>query len=303
MLTVQFTWFKCGGISIGLSWAHILGDAFSASQFINLWGKFLSGQVPIQQLDMPSIRKNSNNKKNPLPQVAKVPFSIQKVLLDPVGDQWLINNQCKMQYHSFHLTAKQLNHLTQAAKSVKPFEVISAIMWKSLAKIRGKSSEPKIVAVCRRNAGSWDKEVELPSNSHVTVSTIQAANLKAAVAEADLAELAKLIAHKHEDETNLVGEVMDQKENDGKSHDFILYGAHLTFVNLEEVKIYGLELRGQKPVFASYYLYGVGDEGAILVLPGPASGKYEGGKLVNLVLPENQLEELKYELRKEWGIF
>ncbi|KAL3504876.1 hypothetical protein ACH5RR_034717 [Cinchona calisaya] len=300
LVFIQFTWFKCGGISIGLSWAHILGDAFSASQFINIWGQFLNGQLPIQQIDdMPSTRK----KNNPLPQVAKVPFSIQRVQLDSVCDKWLVSNNCNMGYHSFHLTAKQINHLIQAAKSMKPFEAISAIMWKSLAKVRGKSSEPKIVTICStNNSGSWDKENGLPSNSQVKICTIQAANLS--VEDADLEELANLIAHKKKDETNLVEEIIDQKENDGKIDDFVLYGAKLTFVNLENAKIYGLELRGQRPIFASYSLSGVGDEGAILVLPGPASdGKEEGGRVVNLVLPEKQLEKLKYELKKEWGIF
>lgn len=88
-----------------------------------------------------------------------------------------------MQSHSFHSTAKQLNYLTQAAKFVKPFEVISAIMWKSLAKVRGKSSEPTILTICSRNVGSWDKENELPNKSQASIITIEAANLNALVAQ------------------------------------------------------------------------------------------------------------------------
>lgn len=298
LVFVQFTWFKCGGISIGLSWAHVVGDAFSASHFINIWGQFLTGQVPPHHLGTyynPKIKKS-------LSPLAKVPLSIQRVLLDADGGHWLTSDHKKMRTHSFHVTAKQLNHLTEEAKLAKPFEVISAIIWKSLAKTSDKVEEPKIVTLISStgDAASWDKENELPSNSRVVISTIEA--VEAPLAHADLAELARLIAQKQEDETNLVEQVMmDQKGiDDGVCGDFILYGARLTFVNLEKIDVYGLKMRGHQPVFASYSLSGVGDEGAILVLPGPPPE--EGGRVINLILPENQVEELKRELRNDWGI-
>ena len=46
-----------------------------------------------------------------------------------------------------------------------------------------------------------------------------------------------------------------------------MYGANLTFVNLEEADFYGMELKGQKPVHVSYFIDGVGDEGVVLVTP------------------------------------
>ena len=48
---------------------------------------------------------------------------------------------------------------------------------------------------------------------------------------------------------------------------FIMDGANLTFVNLEEADFYGMELKGQKPVHVSYFIDGVGDEGVVLVTP------------------------------------
>lgn len=299
LVFVQFTWFKCGGISIGLSWAHIVGDAFSASHFINMWGQILTGQVPPHHLD---THNPKNRKKFPSP-LAKVPLSVQRVLLESDGGHWLIPNHRKMRAHSFHVTPKQLNRLTEEAKLAKPFEVISAVIWKSLAKTSGKAEEPKVVTSI---SSTWDKENGLPSNSRVIISTIEAA--EAPPAQADLADLARLIARKQEDETHLVERVMYQKgSDDGESRDFILYGARLTFVNLEKMNIYGLKMSGHhQPVFASYSVSGVGDEGAVLVLPGPPpgteSGKDEGGRVINLILPENQLDELKYRLGSEWGI-
>ncbi|KAK3030763.1 hypothetical protein RJ639_036567 [Escallonia herrerae] len=138
-----FTRFKCGGLSLGLSWAHILGDAFSASAFINLWGEIAADHFPTQPLNTPDTGKLQ------FPSPEK-PFSMKKV--DPVGDYWLATNSCKMGTHSIHWQAEQLNHflskscgISQTAKLL-PFEILSAIMWKSLAKIRG-TSEPRVVTI------------------------------------------------------------------------------------------------------------------------------------------------------------
>lgn len=251
--------------------------------------------------------------------VTKVPNSIKMV--DPVGDNWKTTNDCRMQIHSFHLTAKNLNHLLSKASEasrdnnnvnssanyyriMKPFEVISAVIWKSLAKIRSES-EPKIVTICRNDdSSSRDRSRVSLSNSQV-ISTVEAGNhLK--VSEADLVELANLIAGKQVDERSLIEELVMESDHNhdqkGKSSDFIIYGAKLTFVDLEDAKIHDLELNGHKPLFSNYSLNGVGEEGAVVVLPG-SSDYNEGERIVNLILPENLIEDLKNELRKEWSFF
>ncbi|XP_016447289.1 protein ECERIFERUM 2 [Nicotiana tabacum] len=300
LVFIQFTWFKCGGMSIGLSWAHVLGDVFSASNFINIWAQIMGGQLPPQSLN----NSRTNNKFiNPLlSTVDKLPFSLKKV--DPVGDHWRITNSCKMISHSFHITEKELNqHISkifgpkQSAK-VKPFDVISATMWKILAKVRGESAEPGIVTIISKD-NSCDREITQVSNNGQMISIVEANNVK--VSEANVLELAKLIAEKGVDETKVVEELME-KENG--TLDFVVYGANLTFVNLEKANIYGFELRGKKPLFASYNISEVGEEGVVLVLAGPENlnGK-EGGRIVNLVLPEDQIERFKNELREELGVF
>ncbi|OIT34331.1 protein eceriferum 1 [Nicotiana attenuata] len=283
-------------MSIGLSWAHVLGDVFSASNFINMWAQIMAGhQLPPQSLN----NSRTNKFINPLlSTVENLPFSLKRV--DPVGDHWRITNTCKMISHSFHITEKQLNqHISkifgpkQSAK-VKPFDVISATMWKILAKVRGESAEPGIVTIiCRDN--SCDREITQVSNNGQVISIVEADNVK--VSKANVFELAKLIAEKGVDETKVVEELME-KENG--ILDFVVYGANLTFVNLEEANIYGFELRGKKPLFASYNISGVGEEGVVLVLAGPAN---LNGRIVNLVLPEDQIEGFKYELKEELGVF
>lgn len=291
---VQFTWFKCGGMSIGLSWAHVLGDSFSASNFINMWAQIMAGQLSPQFLHK-STKTNKLINNPILSTVGKLPFSLKRV--DPVGDHWKITNSCKMHSHSFHITQEQLNQLISkvCVTKLKPFDVICATMWKMLAKVRGEySSEPAIVTIIHRNNNPRDNETnEVSSNNQVIISIVDANDVR--VSEADTSELAELIAEKTVDETRVIEELVE-KEN-GVS-DFVVYGANLTFVNLEEAKIYDLELRGKKPIFASYNISGVGDEGVILVLQGP-----EGGRIVNLVLPQKQIEGLKNKMREELGVF
>lgn len=278
-------------MSLGLSWAHILGDVFSASAFINMWGQIIGGNnLP------PQPPKSPNNGKYQLPLFSRNPFSLKRV--DPVGDYWITPNTCKMETHSFHFTSKQLNHLlfntyglSQTGKNkIMPFEFLSAIMWKSLAKIRGKL-EPKIVTICRNN--SLDMGNEIPGNRQV-VSTIET---DSNVANADIFELAKLIGEKKVDETQMIKDLIERENG---NLDFIVYGANLTFVNLEESRIYELELKGFKTIYANYTIDGVGDEGVVLILPNLENGE-KGGRNVTVVLPEYQLVELKNEL-KELGI-
>ncbi|XP_057975038.1 protein ECERIFERUM 2-like [Malania oleifera] len=286
LIYLQITWFKCGGVSMGLSWAHILGDAFSATTYMNLFGQFISGYHPEWTL-RPSITGQSKSHSP----VHKNPLSVKRV--DPVGDCWVTANNCKMETHSFHVTATQLETLQQP-KIGGPFEILSAVVWKSLAKIR-EDSGPRVVTICESN--SPDRENEIPSNGQ----SLRVVEADFSVGKADLAVLGKLISEKRADENCMIEEMMERENG---NVDLVVYGANLTFVNLENAKVYGMEIRGHKPVLASYYFDGVGDEGVVLLLPMLENGEGGGGSgwMLTVTLPQNQLAELKDELKREWGI-
>lgn len=118
------------------------------------------------------------------------------------------------------------------------------------------------------------------------------------VVDANPSELAGLIKNsimEDNDERKMVEDAMD-KEN-GVA-DFVIYGGNLTFVNLEEAKFYGFECKGQLPVSVSCFIDGVGDEGAVLVLPASGGGTIDGSsRTVTLILPENEVKQLKSELK------
>ncbi|KAL6179316.1 hypothetical protein ACLB2K_050832 [Fragaria x ananassa] len=299
LVFLQFTWFKCGGMSVGVSWANVLGDAFSASTFINLWGKIMADPVPHKSLHIPPDSAKS-----------KLPLSVHPNLITPsflkrvdsVGDLWFAPNNCKMKTHTFHVHAEKINHfLSDQKPKVSAFEVLSAIIWKSLSKIKENAEETRMVSLCKNKSG--ERKLEFPSNEMVW-STVEADFW---VGEAEVSELVELIFNRRKYENDMIEEMMGHDNEGGEeSSDFIAYGAKLTFVNLEEIEIYELELKGQKPVYANYSINGAGDEGVVLVLPGPKCGKegndVDGDRIVTVVLPENQLAHLKVELQKNWNI-
>lgn len=277
---------------MGMRWTHILGDAFSATECINMWGKIVANQtLPPHSLDTPPTTIVHQSLSSHCRSVE---------LLDPLGDNWLTPNNLKMHTHTFHITEKKLTSLLSKGKckyeNVEPFEVISAVVWKSMVKIK----EAKTITVCKR--GRFDHrtspENELPSNTRQVIGTVEAQEMSL-IKETDLLEVAEMIAENFFDETSLI----EKRIEEGNGNlDFVVYGANLTFVNLEGVNLYGLELKGKEPVFADLSIGGMGDGGAVLVFPYSGQGN-GGGKIVNVILPEDQLQGLKDELSVDWGIF
>lgn len=293
LIPLQVTHFRCGGISLGLSWAHVLGDAFSAADFMNKWAQVVghiqsNGPPKITTLPLsPNTEQEENLVETPTTMLNKeVPLSLNRV--DPVGDHWVTTNNLKMETFSFPISPSQIANLR--VKVVGPFfESLCALIWQSVAKLR-QESEPKTVTICKHNAKRTKGVI---TNSQV----ISTAKADFSIMEADPKKLATLLADQATNETTEIEEAI---ERDHGVSDFIVYGANLTFVDWQEVNFYGLELQGYKQDFVTYSIQGIGDNGAVLVLPGSNHfGKGgEKGRLVTVILPENEIFGLKSELKR-----
>ncbi|KAJ6822187.1 protein ECERIFERUM 26-like [Iris pallida] len=269
---VEFTRFKCGGLAVGVSWSHVLGDAVSASKCINLWGSLLSGSPKLQKSN-----RSSNPKNLTVTPATRDPLSTKQVELN--GDLWLPHTEHRMVTSSFKVSRTKLNRLqSKTSSGIPAFEAIAALMWKMLAKIRvGKN--PSMVTVIRNDC-SEERNTSL-SNKQI-ISTVAT---DSSLAKLEISELAMLISETSKDEKQAIGEMLERENGTG---DFIIYGAYLTFVDMERVDLYGLELKGQKPVCVEYNICGVGEEGAIMVLQEPddaREGSDNGGKQVVVILP------------------
>ncbi|OIW04317.1 hypothetical protein TanjilG_32509 [Lupinus angustifolius] len=290
LVFVKFTWFKCGGLCVGLSWSHILGDAFSAFNFIIMWSKALSGHVPPKSLHVPNSIKPSPSSN----------YTIYMKKVTVIEEQWLATSDTKVVTQSFYVTSKQLEHLVKATSNennkVSCFEVLSALLWKYIANIR-QGSETKVVTICTH--GNGRRENEFPSNNSLVLSIVEA-NVE--VEKSDIQDLVRLIGEK-----KIVGNyhLMEKlEEENGWKEDFVVYGANLTFVDLEQANIYGVKLNGQKPIVANCAFHGVGDKGVVLVLPTSQEDNEDESKrrMITVSLPEKELDQLKDKLEEEWGI-
>ncbi|XP_023750489.1 protein ECERIFERUM 26-like [Lactuca sativa] len=279
LVSIQFTRFKCGGLSVGLSWSHILGDALFASTFMNLWSKVIKGET----LSQIPITINTNNTKIP---VQEKTYAFRGV--DLAENLWCNANNTKMVTFSLHISSKIVDRITSNANA-KPFEALSAIIWKSLAKIR-EQHDPKIVTFC--TYGSPKNEIKAQRNGHFVSRVV----VDFTVSEAKVTDLAQMITNTTLNDSVLIEDFVD---GENKSSDVTFYGETLTFVNIQGANLYGFELKGHKPVFVNYMMAGSGDEGVILVLQGPENCS---GVLVTMTLPRDEVISLKNELQNEWYI-
>ncbi|GKV36030.1 hypothetical protein SLEP1_g44210 [Rubroshorea leprosula] len=287
LIFLQATMFKCGGMSLGLSWPHILGDAFSASEFINRLGHYIAGLSLNEPPKLPKTPSKSKKRDNPA-QSVKQPLSVKRV--NPVGDLWVTETNCKMETISLHISPAQLSNLQSkiSGENRNDFECLCAIIWQCIAKFRGEF-EPQIVTIFKKGpsnqTGDW-----VPRNAQI-ISTVQA---YFSVKEAGLTKLEVLLAERGKDEISEIEEVV---ERDNGVSDFVAYGARLTFVNLVDADMYGFELNGEKPKMVYYSLQGVGDEGAVVVLPARLEDSSGGkGRIVTVTLPKDEVLKLESEV-------
>lgn len=287
---LQMTFLKCGGLSLGLSWTHVLGDAFSVATFMNSLGPFLKG---LQPTSSPNFNKSPLNIYKPAKAVTFYPLSMKKVGL--VGDNWAIEPPGEIDSFSFHLTTQQLAQLCESegdSSLIQPFESISAVIWRAIAKMKV-GSEPNVVTFIKPGPKADDTFLR---NNQI-VSSVK---VDFSVAKAHLKDLVALICNQLEDETTQIAEQVGQ---DPGGSDFIIYGANLTFVDLGGAEFYGFELKGSGPELVNCFVDGLGEKGVVLVLPRPKSVKHKDeGRLVTLISPKSYLEELKKELKKQWPL-
>ncbi|ESQ56303.1 hypothetical protein EUTSA_v10025273mg [Eutrema salsugineum] len=278
LIYVQMTRFKCGGLALGLNWAHIMGDSFSLLYAFNFWAKAMSGEKIYTLETSDGIRRFRSPNLT-----VKAPVSIKRV--DPVGDLWITPNNKKMAKFSFNLSvADQVSPHFPAYgdDQTQVFEILAGIIWKCIAKVR-EEPEPLIVTIIRK-----DPNMLKPKgirNSQV----ISSVHVDFPVGEATVEELVKRIAEATDERCGIdeIGESCDG------NLDFVVYGAKLTFVDLSELGFYEARVMGKSPESVYYNVEGVGEEGLVVVFPAKNSEE----RVVTMTLPEEEMESVKLEFK------
>ncbi|KAI3518560.1 hypothetical protein L1887_07365 [Cichorium endivia] len=291
LVLMQLTKFTCGATSVGISWAHVLGDAFSAIGFINLWGQATRHQYPTQPLCMDHTKHEIHHIKTPL----KDPFSIKRV--GPLGDHWATPNDMTFETCSFNLSSPEVTHLQSKIcgnkdhKQIPPFESICTIVWQCVAKVKH-GSRVNTVTICTRDTKSSSEGIITNR-----AQSIKVVKTNSSVEESSLMELGFLIMNQGVDERRNIEEAM---ESDSELPDFLVYGANLTFVDLHEAPLYDLDIRGNMPVYVNFAIDNIGDEGVVLVFP--TQKDKTNGMTISITLPQNLISEVKSMLKKELSL-
>ncbi|GJY45153.1 eceriferum 26-like protein [Tanacetum coccineum] len=292
LVLMQLTKFECGGTSVGISWAHVLGDVFSAVGFTNLWGLATSKKYPAEPLRMAHPINEGHESKVP----AKDMVAIKRV--GPVGDHWVTTNDMKMETYSFYVSKPDLTRVQSKIcgdkdhQQIPPFESICTLVWQSVAKVKH-GSELKVVTICKNESAKRSFEGVITNKAQ----TIKVVKTDSSVEESSLMELGLLIMNQGVDERNKIEEAL---EGDNELPDFLVYGANLTFVDLSDAPLYELDIRGHRPVYVNCAINSIGAEGVVLVYP--ARKNDSDGMTVSITLPENRISELKSVLKKEWSL-
>lgn len=294
---IQVTYLKCGGVALGMGIAHVLGDFFSVSEYMNFWAKTLSGYQPTHSPNLNKLKAHEPKSPN-----SAGPEALTLKRVDPVGDHWVVTSPSKMGTFSFQLTSTQLAHLQTKVSGLKGpraspyFETLCGVIWQAVAKAKSGPSEPNRVTIIKKDSSSVKEE--MIRNTQI-VDVVQA---EFEVKDAQPKKLAQLISDKAVDERARISKMV---ENEPGESDFLVYGSNLTFVNLEEANWYDFVIKGHQPCLVNCFIDVVGEEGAVFVLPGPAIGygtKEGEGRLVTMILPEDLMFEVKKHLTKEWSI-
>ncbi|GKB30346.1 shikimate O-hydroxycinnamoyltransferase [Tanacetum coccineum] len=138
LLVLQVTYFKCGGVSLGVGMQHYVADGLSAMHFIKTWSEMARGvdlTVPPPFIDRTILRA-----RDP-PQPAfehveyKPPPPMKSSSLQAQSNDTVASN--------FKITRDQLDMLKVKSKedgntiNYSSFELLSGHIWKCMCKARG----------------------------------------------------------------------------------------------------------------------------------------------------------------------
>ncbi|KAJ0030974.1 hypothetical protein Pint_14414 [Pistacia integerrima] len=139
LLLLQVTYFKCGGICVGIGWHHILGDGVSAFHFIKSWAEITCG-LPISI--PPSIDRTILH--------ARIPShrTFNHTEYHPPPSMDILESQSSPRPTSmarFRLSLDQINAFKAKLKNehgamYSTFVILAAHVWRCVCKARGLSA-------------------------------------------------------------------------------------------------------------------------------------------------------------------
>ncbi|GLU21960.1 hypothetical protein SLE2022_380640 [Rubroshorea leprosula] len=137
LLVLQVTYFKCGGVSLGVGMQHHAADGFSGLHFVNTWSDMARGL----DLTMPPFidRTLLRARDPPQPAFHHIEYQPPPAMRTPVPPAGPENTMVSI----FKLTRDQLNILKAKSKedgntvTYSSYEMLAGHVWRSVCKARG----------------------------------------------------------------------------------------------------------------------------------------------------------------------
>ncbi|KAL6563076.1 hypothetical protein OROHE_005663 [Orobanche hederae] len=139
LLVLQVTYFKCGGVSLGVGMQHHVADGFSGLHFINTWSDMARG------LDLavpPFIDRTLLRARDPpLPQFKHIEYQAPPAMKTDNNNNPESTPETSVSI--FKLTRDQLNVLKAKSKedgntvAYSSYEMLAGHVWRSTCKARG----------------------------------------------------------------------------------------------------------------------------------------------------------------------
>jgi len=141
LLLVQVTFFKCGGVSLGVRIHHIVGDGFAGLHFVNSWSAIARGATNITEpyLDRSILQPNNI----PDPKFRHIEYEQPSPLNEKNG----VINDKQNSIGIFKITKGQLDSLkakaTENGNRIKysSYEMLSGHIWRCVCKAGNLSTE------------------------------------------------------------------------------------------------------------------------------------------------------------------
>ncbi|KAL8139346.1 hypothetical protein V2J09_005367 [Rumex salicifolius] len=139
LLVLQLTYFKCGGVSLGVGMQHLAADGFSGIHFINTWADMARGldlTIP-PFIDRTLIRARDP----PQPKFHHIEYQPPPSLLNP--DPTIVPGSEPTTVGIFKITRDQIDALKAKSKengnetSYSSYEMLSGHVWRCMCKARG----------------------------------------------------------------------------------------------------------------------------------------------------------------------
>ncbi|CAN1827579.1 Shikimate O-hydroxycinnamoyltransferase [Linum perenne] len=137
LLVVQVTYFKCGGVSLGVGIQHQVADGFSGLHFVNTWSEMCRGiHLNLRPMIDRSLLRARDPPKPTFPHIEYQPSPTMKTPIPTVGDIANAYVTCQI----FKITRDKINALKSKSKSKESsYEVLAAHIWRCVSEARGLS--------------------------------------------------------------------------------------------------------------------------------------------------------------------